>query len=705
MVSTLSSGEWTLKKYGLTFVLLLAFTALGAFAQGPQEPIQSLINITTTTHDQYRLFDKLGMPIVDVRKDYVKALATADQIAKVKAMGFPVEVILKDYTKEFEEKGFKPVGSAGLLNWDFYHSYTQVRDTLKAIALRHPTICQVESLGLTVQGRVVWGLRISSNISQRQNKPRFRIVGNQHGNEHIGCEPPMYMAAVLADSYGVSPRLTQIVDDFEIMIIPMANPDGATANTRSNANGVDLNRDNGYMWEGQGSSPGFFSQPENKALKQDADAHPYTISLAFHSGAYYVNYLWNYTPILTQDDDFLKQISVGYDHWVHYDTTNGYAWYQTNGDIDDCSYGLYGDFDTTIEIYGNGYNPPTDSILPICQHNKESILYQISKCATGIHGLVTDATNSHPIQALIRPFPLSGGQDWFLYSSRDNGDFHRPVLAGTYSLKFSANGYRDTVVSGINVSDTVNPVTANVRMIPGDNFAATRVVAVQQNDNSARTNPTLTPWVLGVPDNKAYALGPSGHIILDMGQGTEIVDGSGPDVRVTEYPDAYHAVQCSVSNSWTGPWTSLGSGDGTCTFDLSGHGISIARYVQLSSGNQGYNLDAVEALNHASGVEQGPIVKIPAVPTLTSFPNPFRTTTTITYSGRLSNSGPQPSLDIYDVTGSLVRTLSLANLSQTPYKYIWDGRDLRGRNLPGGVYFYRLNSPQFRTTKKVVMVR
>jgi hypothetical protein len=697
-----------MKEKGLTammLLVLLAPIAIGAQApdissgQASWEPVQSLIKIKVSHHDQYRIFDKMGLPIVDVRASYVKALATAEQLAQVRAMGFPVEILLKDYTKEFEEKGYPPIGTVGTKAWDFYHTYAQVRDSLRAIALRRPAICRVESLGLSVQNRVVWGFRITDNIGTRENEPRFRIVGNQHGNEHISCEPPMYMATVLADSYGISSRLTQIVDNYETMIIPMANPDGATNNVRTNANGVDINRDMGYMWLGQGSSPGFFSQSETRALKADADAHAYSISLAFHSGAWYINYLWNYTPILTQDDILIKQISVGYDHFTHYDTTNGWRWYQINGDIDDFSYGLHGTFDTTIELYGNGYNPPVDSILPICQANKEAILYQIRKGSTGIHGVVTDINNGRPIPALIRPYPLSRGQDWVLYASRENGDYHRPLLSGTYSLLLSANGYRDTVVTNIVVPDTVNPVVRNVQMTPGNNYAGYRVVAVRQDDNSAQTNTTLTPWVLGIPDSKAYAMGPSGRIILDMGQGTEIVDGTGPDLRVTEYPNASHAIQCSVSNSWTGPWISLGSGNGTSSFDFAGR-ISLARYVLLRSGASGYSLDAVEALNHATGVEQGPPEISLLVPGLTSHPNPFRNSTTISLSlGARAQENAE--LSVYDAMGRRVRTLAPLAFGQ----YLWDGRDSQGRSLPGGVYFYRLVSPPYTATEKVVLIR
>lgn len=68
-------------------------------------------------------------------------------------------------------------------------------------------------------------------------------------------------------------------------------------------------------------------------------------------------------------------------------------------------------------------------------------------------------------------------------------------------------------------------------------------------------------------------------------------------------------------------------------------------------------------------------------PVIRSFPNPFRSTTTLYMP--LSTGSPVHStiLRIYDVSGLLVRTLRVSASS-----VLWNGRDQSGRNLPAGVY-------------------
>jgi hypothetical protein len=116
-------------------------------------------------------------------------------------------------------------------------------------------------------------------------------------------------------------------------------------------------------------------------------------------------------------------------------------------------------------------------------------------------------------------------------------------------------------------------------------------------------------------------------------------------------------------------------------------------------------LDAVEALNHASGVEQGPAESVAFVPTLVSHPNPFQTSTIISLSYPETGIGHPASLSIYDVSGRLVKTFTSHQPRVTSYEFVWDGTDSQGKNLPGGVYFYRLNSSPFTATEKVVLIR
>jgi flagellar hook assembly protein FlgD len=63
------------------------------------------------------------------------------------------------------------------------------------------------------------------------------------------------------------------------------------------------------------------------------------------------------------------------------------------------------------------------------------------------------------------------------------------------------------------------------------------------------------------------------------------------------------------------------------------------------------------------------------------------------------------SLQVYDVTGRTVRTLRSGFQKPGVYIATWNGRDERGREVPKGIYFYRLDTPGFTDAKKAVVLR
>jgi hypothetical protein len=94
---------------------------------------------------------------------------------------------------------------------------------------------------------------------------------------------------------------------------------------------------------------------------------------------------------------------------------------------------------------------------------------------------------------------------------------------------------------------------------------------------------------------------------------------------------------------------------------------------------------------------------VPGKPSLSACrPNPFRDRTQISY--QLPTAG-NVSLRVYDVTGRTVRTLQDGYKQPGAYSVSWDSRDNRGRQVPHGVYFYRLDTPGFRDVKKAVVMR
>ena len=98
------------------------------------------------------------------------------------------------------------------------------------------------------------------------------------------------------------------------------------------------------------------------------------------------------------------------------------------------------------------------------------------------------------------------------------------------------------------------------------------------------------------------------------------------------------------------------------------------------------------------------------VPRLEVFPNPFKDQTAIRFmTTQAALSEAQVSeyeLKVYDVSGRLVRTLSLPLFSPAAVTTInWDGTDAHGNKLAQGIYFIKLNANSYFLTTKVTILR
>ncbi len=85
-----------------------------------------------------------------------------------------------------------------------------------------------------------------------------------------------------------------------------------------------------------------------------------------------------------------------------------------------------------------------------------------------------------------------------------------------------------------------------------------------------------------------------------------------------------------------------------------------------------------------------------------NFPNPFNPATTIAFGLK---SGGHVSLRIYDATGRVVTTLIDESRSAGSYTAEWNGRGAGGSTVASGVYFYKLNTGEFKETKKMILLR
>jgi flagellar hook assembly protein FlgD len=83
-------------------------------------------------------------------------------------------------------------------------------------------------------------------------------------------------------------------------------------------------------------------------------------------------------------------------------------------------------------------------------------------------------------------------------------------------------------------------------------------------------------------------------------------------------------------------------------------------------------------------------------------PNPFNPSTTFSFDMKVKS---RVTLKIYSVTGALVRTLVDEVKPAGSYKVTWDGTGERGSKVASGVYFYRMDTKEFTSTKKMVLLR
>jgi flagellar hook assembly protein FlgD len=85
-----------------------------------------------------------------------------------------------------------------------------------------------------------------------------------------------------------------------------------------------------------------------------------------------------------------------------------------------------------------------------------------------------------------------------------------------------------------------------------------------------------------------------------------------------------------------------------------------------------------------------------------NYPNPFNPETRISFSlGQEGNVRVQ----VYNIKGQLVKNLLEERMESGQHSLIWDGRDDRGRAVGSGMYFYRLQTEDYSSTRKMMLLK
>ncbi len=346
-------------------------------------------------------------------------------------------------------------------DWDFYPTYEAYVALMYQFQDAYPQICSVFSIGQTVEGRELLVARISDNAGYDEGEPQFLYTSSMHGDEISGYVLMLRLIDFLLSEYGNSDDITQMVDNMDIWINPLANPDGTyhTGNntvfgaTRYNANTVDLNRN--YPDPEDGPHPdGQEYQPETEAFMNIAENNHFVMAANFHGGAEVFNYPWDTWPQLHADDDWWqftgrewadtvhKYGPPGYFDDLNNGITNGYAWYTTSGSRQDYMNYFIHCREVTLEI-SNEKIYPAEQLPDLWEYNYRSFINYMKQASYGIRGKVLQKGTGIPLEATITLLNHDDEGSVVITNPVD-GWFFRPVYEGVYSVSVMANNLVQT---------------------------------------------------------------------------------------------------------------------------------------------------------------------------------------------------------------------------------------------------------------------
>ncbi|MBI9066190.1 MAG: T9SS type A sorting domain-containing protein [Salinivirgaceae bacterium] len=378
--------------------------------------------------------------------------------------------------------------------WDSYPDYETYLSMMEQFTIDYPEICTLDTIGYSVENRLLLALKISDNVAVDELEPEFFYSSSMHGDELTGYVLMLRLADYLLSNYN-TPEIKNLVDNIEIYINPLANPDGTFAGgnttvygaTRYNANSIDINRN--FKDPKVGDHPdGNSWQVETVAMMDYAQTRNFVLSMNFHGGIELLNYPWDTFSARHADNDWFIYISQEYVDTVHAKDpnymidmnngiTNGYDWIEVAGGRQD--YFTYFALGREVTAELSTVKLVNASELPeLWENNYRSLLNYMEQSLFGLYGTVKNNAGE-PLNAKI--FIEGHDGDSTHVWTEESGTYYRLLNEGTYSISFSANGY-DTKTQNVTITNN-NRTHLNVVL---ENYEERPTVEI----STQSTNPT-----------------------------------------------------------------------------------------------------------------------------------------------------------------------------------------------------------------------
>ncbi|WAZ23809.1 M14 family metallopeptidase [Streptomyces cinnabarinus] len=370
---------------------------------------------THSTAKDRTAIQRTGVSVDEVDSHGLVVSGRAAQIRKLRGLGYEVTPLaaVPDRSNGADDIRLFDFPSAD----SRYHNYAEMTSEINSIVSANPSIASTRVIGTSYQGRNITAIKISDNVGTDEAEPEVLFTHHQHAREHLTVEMALYLLRELTSDYGTDSRVTGMVNNREIWIIPDLNPDGgeydiATGsyrswrknrqpNSGSSYVGTDLNRNWNYRWGCCGGSSGSTSSetyrgtaaesaPEvrvvanfvrsrvvggKQQIKAGIDFHTYSELVLWPFG-----YTYSDTTTGMTADDRNAFATVG----GKMAASNGYTpeqasdLYITDGSIDDYLWGSQKIFGYTFEMYprsgGGGFYPPDEVIERETSRNRDAVL-------------------------------------------------------------------------------------------------------------------------------------------------------------------------------------------------------------------------------------------------------------------------------------------------------------------------------------------
>jgi hypothetical protein len=411
-----------------------------------------------------------------------------------------------------------------------YPTYADYASQMSEFAINHPDICELVDIGGTTEGvgggnkRLLF-IKLSDNIGTEEAEPKVMYTSSMHGDEITGYPLMLdlidyFITAYKDNGHSDHLRIKNLIDNSEVWINPMANPDGTYYNNasntsvanarRANANNVDLNRNYPDNVAGP-HDDGNAYQLETQHFMTLAENNHFVLSANFHGGTEVVNYPFDNTYTNHADDDWFFLVSKEYavncqndgpstymdavytnSQWPG--VTEGADWYQVFGGRQDYMNFYHQCKEVTIEL-SNTKTIPANQLDDHWDYNREALIEYLIQGTYGFQGIVKDAVTGDPVEATVTLV----GHDAIgsnTVSSLPYGDFYRPVIAGTYSLRFESPCYQTYTLSNQTIANYETKSLGDILLTPLTVTAPTSL-----NTSGTDASSTNASWTAATADS------------------------------------------------------------------------------------------------------------------------------------------------------------------------------------------------------------